>query len=172
MKKAFPLLFLLLSGICFAQTVCTNIVDQNGNVCTNFTTLGHSYNPDQTYFAIDSEDGVAGSGNVQPHQPYNHIWISIPYDPLKIQGLIPSYGDNSTSMIGDITNSVLVNQTANSYTVIQTFANIVDDVYTWSGTFTVTYTRQGYVSCGGRAHRSCPIYRTGPGVGVLSAVHN
>jgi hypothetical protein len=104
MKKALPLMFLLLSGICFAQTVCTNNEDSKGSICTNFTTLPHGYVQSSTIppFLIDTEDGQASSGGnaVNFTQPYNAVYVTLPFDPLKIEGLVQSYGTNETSLLG------------------------------------------------------------------------
>ena len=167
MTKSLPLMFLLLSGVCFAQTVCTNNVDSNGSVCTNFTTLPHGYVQSSTIppFLIDTEDGQASSGGnaVNFTQPYNMVNLTLPFDPLKIEGLVPSYGTNETSMFGYRQSDVILSGTPGKTDYVEqwTLGGLTDDAYTWSGTFTVTYTIQNWVSCGGRAHRSCAIYGTG-----------
>lgn len=179
MTKALPLCVLLLCTSAFAKTTCVNNRDQNGNVCTNFSTNRDTYSPYSGYtYYIDYEDGKADppdfTGAIEPESYY--IYVDIPFDPLKIEGIVPRYGSDSTDLEGTVSSFSRVNGgVPPKIWYIETWnfvgaANIAAGTYpyTWSGTFSVTWTctRWNY------RYRQCSAFTAGEGHAEMSAIHN
>jgi hypothetical protein len=190
MKKALPLLFLLLSlsALAFTQTTLTcdssTNLDTNRNVCTNFTTKPTSSQRD---FYMDYEDGqsmnpdfTAGFFILNAYPPAQ---VDIPYDPLIIKGYVAFEGTDASVLNGYDTSSVIAGAACgrmpcahNFYTARYVLNQLVpaartasDYPYHWSGTFTITYTITGehcrYGVC-------IPVYSGGEGSVELSAIHD
>lgn len=182
MSKALPLLLSLLlfgavSHMAAQTVVCTNNVDQYGNVCTKVATAPTlSVN----LFYIDSEDGkpepadFTGVVDVSGC-PYSHV--DIPFDPLILDGKVPGYGGTASDLVGfPCQAAVIAHGGLNAttwFTEQWTLTGLTnpynnDYPYTWSGTFTVTFTCQHV----GRYGRGCGYYKAGEGSGEFSAVHD
>lgn len=165
MKKALPLLFLLLSLSAFAQI-------------TTFTTKPTL---SSTLFLIDYEDGKPDPANFVGAVdlsgcPYSKV--DLPFDPLILEGLVPGYGSTASDLIGGpgCPSSIIARGGSNGTSwfteqwqleyLTNPYNN--DYPYTWNGTFTVTFKCQQV----GRYGRGCGYYKAGEGSGKLTAVRN
>jgi hypothetical protein len=174
--------------------VCDNTtsLDDQGNPCLNFTTTGHPYQQSTTsVMPWDTDDGQpipSGEYGAITSSYGSLFTVNIANDPLiTVFGLVPNYGDPS-GYFQAIASSSSSTPTPDggfdvSYTIKATTQENAADfnnypicyqgqclAFVWQGTFKVHMYVQGHVSCGGRAHRICTIYGTGPGSGELSAV--
>jgi hypothetical protein len=180
MKKALPLLIVLLSASAFAQTYSTTQTitcdsaanrDNNGHVCTNFTTA--TYSSIKADFDIDFEDGKADPSNFTGAIIPSINQIDLPFDPLRVEGLVPTFGVLSSVLTAQGSFNSAYAYTSSTISITYTFTGVTDTYeapeyypYTWSGTFAVI------LNCARVYRGRCSYYSTGPGVGEMSAVNN
>lgn len=155
---------------------CTNNVDTNGNVCTNFT-IDYSYSNTVTLHVI-TQDGSPSDGAVAFNGFFGggqlQAWFSRnPQNPTDPEDSLTLYNGSVLSAYRqNLTYQGATPATYEVTYVLDFFVNVCDSIscttHHWNGATTVFYGLRKFVSCGGRGARRCPVYGVDSGSGELS----
>jgi hypothetical protein len=161
MRKPFMLALtaLLMLTAAFAQVVCdsTTNIDNNGNWCTNLTApASKDYNPAGPVFTPVREDGhappVGFPGSVSFVNGPNTAQVGLPFDPLKLHGVVKAEGANDSVLNGRFTLSTVNGPRLANCHGFQWYKNTYKLIdlestqkpsgydYWWNGSFSVKYT--------------------------------